>query len=104
MVVGVRLATMTKARIVPIADVANYYGINRRNHLDHFIINKNQQNNGDHEVHNKTKGCSYMPNSENQIGLGTHSSCHEAVSTAKSQWNDSRINGCYYCCNDCHTS
>ena len=69
-----------------------------------FVINRNQQSNGDHEVHNKTTGCSYMPNIENQINLGIHDSCHGAVAEAKKKWPNNRINGCYYCCNPCHTS
>ncbi|ECF2367391.1 hypothetical protein E1890_22535 [Salmonella enterica subsp. enterica serovar Mountpleasant] len=69
-----------------------------------YIINKNQQSNGDHEVHNTTTGCSYMPHSDNQIDLGYHASCHGAVSTARQRWPDHKINGCYYCCNPCHTS
>lgn len=69
-----------------------------------FVINKNQQNNGDHEVHNVTTGCSFMPNPENQIDLGYHNNCKEAVTNAKSKWPSDRINGCYYCCPTCHTS
>lgn len=69
-----------------------------------FVINKNQQSNGDHEVHNLTTGCTYMPNPENQIDLGTHPNCQGAVAKAKRNWPDARINGCYYCCNECHTS
>jgi hypothetical protein len=72
--------------------------------MDRFILNKNAQVNGDHEVHNVTKGCLYMPNSANQIDLGYHSSCHEAVAKAKKMWPQYRINGCYYCANECHTS
>ncbi|MBL0729438.1 hypothetical protein [Piscinibacter sp. HJYY11] len=72
--------------------------------MPNFIINKNAQPNGDHEVHNTTTGCTYMPSPENRIDLGTHWSCQEAVTTAKSRWPQSRINGCYYCCNACHTS
>lgn len=69
-----------------------------------FIVNRNAQFNGDHEVHNTTTGCSYMPESGNQIDLGTHATCHGAVAYAKQQWPGDRINGCYYCCNPCHTS
>lgn len=69
-----------------------------------FVINKKQQNNGDHEVHNVTTGCSFMPNPENQIDLGYHNNCKEAVTNAKSKWPNNRINGCYYCCPTCHTS
>ena len=54
--------------------------------MPNFVINKNPQANGDHEVHNKTNGCSYMPNSENQINLGNHPSCHQAVADAKRRW------------------
>lgn len=72
--------------------------------MDSFIINKQSQNNGDHEVHNITKGCSYLPDPKNQIGLGDHESCTEAVELAKKTWSDERINGCYYCCNECHTT
>lgn len=69
-----------------------------------YIINKNPQPNGDYEVHNATTGCSYMPKPENQIALGYHLSCEGAVFAARNNWPNSRINGCYYCCNPCHTS
>ena len=72
--------------------------------MPRFIINKNQQPNGDNEVHNATTGCSYMPRPENQVDLGSHLNCHGAVAYAKGQWLNARINGCYYCCNSCHTS
>ena len=74
--------------------------------MPRFVINKNEQTNGDHEVHNATTGCSFMPNPENQIDLGTHTSCHGAVAEAKNRWpaQSHKIDGCYYCCNPCHTS
>lgn len=72
--------------------------------MPRFIINKNSQSNSDHEVHNATTGCTFMPNIENQIDLGYHPSCHGAVADAKRRWPNNRINGCYYCCNDCHTT
>jgi hypothetical protein len=72
--------------------------------MDKFIINQNQQSNGDYEVHNSTKGCSYMPNPENQVDLGMHSSCHGAVAQAKNRWPNDKIDGCFYCANECHTS
>ena len=72
--------------------------------MNRFIINKNTQANGDNEIHNATTGCLYMPNSENQIDLGSHGSCREAVAYAKGKWPSNKINGCYYCCTPCHTS
>ena len=71
--------------------------------MEQFIININPQNSGEHEVHNKTRGCRSMPDYQNQVDLGFHSSCHSAVASAKAQWPNAKIDGCYYCCNACHT-
>jgi len=72
--------------------------------MPYYIINKNAQSNGDHEVHEKNSSCHHMPDKENQIDLGWHSSCHGAVAEAKRKWPEHKIDGCYYCCNECHTS
>jgi len=72
--------------------------------MPNFIVNSNAQSNGDHEVHNTTTGCSYMPSAANQIDLGYHVTCQSAVTEAKRRWPLQRINGCYYCANPCHTS
>ena len=70
--------------------------------MAHFIVNTNAQPNGDHEVHNKTTGCNFMPAPANQMDVGHHTSCHGAVAQAKLTYP--RSNGCYYCCNACHTT
>jgi len=67
-----------------------------------FIVNTNAQSNGDHEVHNKTEGCEYMPDPSNRKDLGWHDNCIQAVDKAKETYPSS--NGCYYCANSCHTS
>ena len=72
--------------------------------MPYFVINQNQQANGDHEVHQKNSGCAHMPNVSNQIDLGYHADCKGAVLEAKRRWPSQRINGCYYCCKPCHTS
>lgn len=72
--------------------------------MSKFIVNQQQQPNGDHEVHNLTAGCIFMPLPQNRVDLGEHASCHGAVALAKRNWPQSRINGCYYCCKACHTS
>jgi hypothetical protein len=72
--------------------------------MHRFIINKQQQNNGDFEVHNATTGCSFMPQLQNQVELGFHDDCSGAVAKAKAANPTLRINGCYYCCRACHTS
>ena len=68
--------------------------------MNDYYVNKNQQSNGDHEVH--ILGCSWMVNMENFIYLGTFYNCHEAVQAAKRYYL--QVNGCYYCCRQCHTS
>ena len=65
-----------------------------------YYVNKNAQDNGDHEVH--VKGCSYFPGSENAERLGDFSSCHPAVEEAKKRGY--KADGCRYCSNACHKS
>ncbi len=74
--------------------------------MPQYVLNRNAQSNGDHEVHNKTVPCNIytFPRPENQIDLGYHSNCHDAVAYAKSQHRLARINGCAYCATVCHTS
>lgn len=67
--------------------------------MPYYHVNKNAQPNGDHEVHEN--GCSHQPNYENRKDLGWHSDCRGAVIEAKKTYSQS--NGCYYCCNACHT-
>ncbi|WP_299752354.1 hypothetical protein [uncultured Tateyamaria sp.] len=64
-----------------------------------YYVNKNQQSNGDHEVH--TTGCSWLPQAVNRIYLGDFAGCANAVVEAKKHY--SQVNGCYYCSEACHT-
>lgn len=65
-----------------------------------YYVNRNAQSNGDHEVHVAT--CSRLPNPDNRLYLGEFTSCAPAVREAKQHYPKS--NGCYYCCNTCHTT
>lgn len=65
-----------------------------------YYVNKNEQSNGDHEVHKSN--CSWLPDTENRIYLGNFTNCSEAVKEAKKRYSQS--NGCYYCSRACHTS
>ncbi len=69
-----------------------------------YYLNKNQQSNGDYEVHESS--CQFLPSPENRIYLGSFYTCQEAVNEAKRRFPVQRnnINGCYYCSNACHTS
>ncbi len=68
--------------------------------MPEYCVNTNAQDNGDHEVH--VLSCDDLPLPENRKYLGEFSSCHPAVREAKKYYPQS--NGCFYCCNDCHTS
>lgn len=65
-----------------------------------YCVNKNQQNNGDHEVHKE--GCNYYPEPQNRIVLGSFFNCREAVQEARKHYF--QVNGCYFCSLPCHTS
>lgn len=64
-----------------------------------YYVNTNEQLNRDHEVH--SIDCNFIPKTENRIYLGDFDNCWEAVSEAKKYY--SIVNGCKYCCNECHT-
>ncbi len=65
-----------------------------------YYVNKQAQDNGDHEVHES--GCTFMPAKENQKYLGSFPNCHDAVREAKKHYSQS--NGCYFCSRECHTT
>ena len=62
-----------------------------------YYINRNEQPNGDYEVH--LYGCSHGALPKNQIDLGMFNNGVEAVAEAKRRFpgSASHINGCAYC-------
>jgi len=62
-----------------------------------YYVNNNPQPNGDHEVH--VRSCNYFP--ADAMYLGEYDSCAPAVAKARQTY--SRADGCYWCCNPCHT-
>lgn len=74
--------------------------------MNPYIINKNQQdstNGKNFEVHNKNT-CKKLPLISNQIDLGYHQNCQDAIREAKRRFpNEAEfIDGCYFCSNPCH--
>lgn len=69
--------------------------------MTRYIVNKNEQANGDHEVHRDDRSCGHMPDVSNRLYLGEFAACAPAVAKAKQTYPQS--NGCYYCCEACHT-
>jgi len=64
-----------------------------------YYVNKNDQNNEDHELHKIV--CSWLPEDENRLELGNFTSCYAALSEAKHRFE--QVNGCAHCAPDCHT-
>lgn len=70
--------------------------------MPYYCVNKNEQANGDHEVHQTTPSvCHHLPEPSNRLALGEHATCHGAVREAKKTY--AKADGCYYCCPDCNT-
>ncbi len=73
--------------------------------MPNYIVNRNAQPNGDNEVHTTPRpSCPspYYPEPRNQVPLGFHSNCADAVQTAQHRGYRT-ANGCYYCSRLCHT-
>ena len=68
--------------------------------MPQYCVNKEAQDNGDHEVHESD--CSHLPLEENRKYLGNFDNCQDAVREAKKYYSQS--NGCYWCSKECHTS
>lgn len=66
-----------------------------------YCVNRNQQANGDHEVHNVSSDCRFLPAPTDRKDLGHHDSCESAVEEARNHYSE--VNGCFYCSNECHT-
>lgn len=64
-----------------------------------YCVNRNAQDDGDHEVHRG--GCRYLPLPENRIDLGPCADCHAAVRAARKHYP--RADGCYHCSRSCDT-
>ena len=65
--------------------------------MDAYYVNNNAQITGEHEVHKD--GCNHFPDSPKF--LGHFEKCQDAVREAKMYYTN--VDGCYYCCPDCHT-
>ena len=68
-------------------------------------MNRQFQPNGDLEVHCLDKPCPKSPSIENRIILGNFNNCYNAIAFARQMYPQytKNIDGCYYCCNECHT-
>ena len=74
--------------------------------MPNYLVNKNAQSNGDHEVHVTPQSllstCKNYPAEVNEVHLGYYATCEGAVQEAKRR-GYTKANGCYFCANACHT-
>ena len=72
-----------------------------------YFMNAHQQQNGDFEVHDAK--CQYGELVVRAVELGDYQNCQPAVQKAEAMYGvqarqkGGQVNGCYYCCNSCHT-
>jgi len=67
--------------------------------MQHYYVNKQAQPNGEHEVH--VPRCTYVAEGEDAVHLGTFVNCKEALQAAHAYYE--KVNGCAWCCQDCHS-
>jgi len=68
---------------------------------NHYYVNDNPQaNSGDHEVHKD--GCAWLVLAVRKTYLGYFTNCKEAIAKAKTVY--AQVDGCAYCCKECHKS
>lgn len=65
-----------------------------------YIVNTNEDNRGYHEVHTDT--CGHLPFNWNQEELGSFAGCSSAVAEAERRHPSWKVDGCYYCSENCH--
>jgi hypothetical protein len=65
--------------------------------MDRYYVNNIAQSTGEHEVHKD--GCSFFPSDREYLGY--FSSCKEAIAEARKTY--SNVDGCFFCCPECHT-
>lgn len=66
--------------------------------MELYIVNRNAQPTGEHEVH--TSSGEHAPSINNRINLGFFHNSSEAIREAKKYYNN--VDGCFYCCPENH--
>lgn len=68
--------------------------------MPHYIVDRNAQANGDHEVHLSGSVWSCLPAEADQRELGSHDGCASALRIARLFYG--KANGCARCAVSCH--
>lgn len=68
--------------------------------MEKYILNLNNQKTGEHELH--TENCNHIPKPENRIVIGSFENCKKALQEAEKRFPNKTIDGCKFCCPECH--
>ncbi len=68
--------------------------------METYILNRNPQSTGEHEVHKMNCENPHLPKPENRIDLGWHPNCKSAIVEARKHFI--KVNGCAECCSECN--
>ena len=63
-----------------------------------YYVNDRPKKYGDHIVHRE--GCYQLATADGAMHLGLFSDCAAALDKARTRYR--KINGCWFCCRDCH--
>lgn len=66
-----------------------------------YYFNNNVDSHGKHEIH--TEDCIYLEKTYNKTIIGDFKNCNDALKNTIFRHFPKRFDGCYYCCNECHT-
>jgi hypothetical protein len=68
-----------------------------------FCLSKHANKSGEYEIHRTLPApCPRLPDTNNQISLGSHKNPNSAAGIARSKYPELRINGCFYCALDAY--
>ncbi len=66
--------------------------------MDHYYVNDNAQDTGEHEVHKDT--CVFFPKMDSYTDLGYFTNCQAALEKARKYYDN--VDGCKFCSVECH--
>ena len=67
--------------------------------MDYYHVNDSPQLTGEHEVHKES--CVWVPDMSGRTYLGYFDHCVPALEAAREIYPV--VDGCFWCCRDCHT-
>ncbi|HJV50869.1 MAG TPA: hypothetical protein VJ652_05405 [Noviherbaspirillum sp.] len=64
--------------------------------MQHYYVEKQEKANGAHEIH--VPRCTYLPEADDRIYLGTFTNCADALRAAQTHYD--KAASCRWCCKE----